>query len=102
MKKEKILFVLVRKDLRSKSQQAVQGGHALASYLLRYPDTWWNNGTLIYLSVGNEQELDSMVKILDKYNREYTYFNEPDLNGQRTAIAVIGEKGDFSNYKLMK
>jgi len=32
-------YVIVRRDLRSKSYQAVQGGHALASYLLKYPDT---------------------------------------------------------------
>jgi hypothetical protein len=46
----------VRKDL-SKSQQAVQAGHALAEYLLHGPSTAWQNGTLIYLGVKNENEL---------------------------------------------
>ena len=50
------LYVLVRKDL-SKSQQAVQGGHALAEYLLRGPTTLWDNGTLVYLGVRNENDL---------------------------------------------
>ena len=53
---DKKLYVLVRKDL-SKSQQAVQGGHAVAEYLLSGPLTAWSNGTLVYLGVRNETEL---------------------------------------------
>jgi hypothetical protein len=50
------LFVLTRKDL-SKSQQAIQAGHALAEYLLRGPVTFWENGTLVYLAVKDETNL---------------------------------------------
>jgi hypothetical protein len=50
------LYVLVRKDL-SRSQQAVQAGHAVGEYLLRGPSTVWGNGILVYLGVRNEEEL---------------------------------------------
>lgn len=50
------LYVLVRKDL-SKSQQAVQAGHAVAEFLLRGPSTFWGNGTLVYLGTRNETDL---------------------------------------------
>jgi hypothetical protein len=50
------LFVLVRRDL-SKGQQAVQAGHAVAEYLLRGPATFWENGTLVYLSIKDEMNL---------------------------------------------
>jgi len=33
----KKLYVLIRSDLPSKSYQAVQGGHALAEWMLRNP-----------------------------------------------------------------
>lgn len=49
----KKLYVLVRKDL-SKSQQAVQAGHAVAEFLLNNDDHGWDNGTLVYLGVPDE------------------------------------------------
>jgi len=55
--KSKKLYVLVRKDL-SVSQRAVQAGHAVAEWLLHGPETKWNNGTLIYLGVKHEMELE--------------------------------------------
>ncbi len=52
------LYVLVRKDL-SHSQIAVQAGHAVAEWVLHANITNWDNGTLIYLGVKHEMELNS-------------------------------------------
>ena len=57
------LYALVRKDL-SPSQRAVQAGHAVAEWLLRGPKTDWDNGTLIYLGVRNEDELNCWMRKL--------------------------------------
>ncbi len=88
------LYVLVRKDL-SKSQQAVQAGHAVAEYLLHGPITKWENGTLIYLGVNNEQELVDWKMQLNNYIE----FREPDIGNQITAIAT--EENKFSGMRLL-
>ena len=85
------MYVLVRSDL-SKSQQAVQGGHAVAEYLLKYKPLKWDNGTMVYLSIhpddfmGWRDELSRLEVI-----QPYSVFSEPDLDYQATAIAVICE-----------
>lgn len=74
----KKLYILVDANL-SKSQQGVQGGHALAEYLLRC-ETDWDNGTLVYLKT---YELENYLGIAE------AVFREPDLNNHITAIAAL-------------
>ena len=83
----KKLYVLVRKDL-SKSQQAVQGGHAVAEYLLHGPSTAWPNGTLVYLGVRNETELKFWGTQITKKGYAIVPFREPDRADEMTAIAT--------------
>jgi hypothetical protein len=85
------LYVLVRKDL-SKSQQAVQGGHAVAEYLLRDRSSFWDNGTLVYLAVDDEEDLKSWGEIFHIMYAEYAEFREPDINNELTAIAALLDK----------
>ena len=89
---EKKLYVLVRKDL-SRSQQAVQAGHAVAEYLKQHPNTEWQNGTLVYLVVYNERHLADMAKQLlgEGYAaKDIVGFHEPDRDNEMTAFAVLG------------
>ena len=82
------LYVLVRKDL-SKSQQAVQGGHAVAEYLLRGRLSSWDNGTLIYLAMEDEYDLKSWGEIFDIMGAWWVPFREPDKDNELTAIAAL-------------
>lgn len=81
------LYVIVRKDL-SKSQQAVQAGHALAEYLLHGPFSRWQNGTLIYLGVKGLKQLEKLKRRFTEEDIPYIEFREPDLNNEVTAITT--------------
>lgn len=61
----------------------VQGGHAVAQWLLEHPNQEWNNSYLIYLYA----DLDKWKVRLDLVNKDYSSFYEPDLDNQLTAIA---------------
>lgn len=96
------LYVLVRDDLPSKSQQAVQAGHALAQFGLEHKHHFseWNNNFLIYLKIDSEEKLLQLHKELkeDDY-KAMSLFKEPDLNNSVTALAVYGPG---LSYRLQK
>lgn len=95
------LFVIVRKDL-TPSQQTVQGGHAVAEYLLRRPqDSNWNNGTLVYLGVDNKFKLEKLIYKLKMRDARWVGFIEPDLNNEITAIATEYEGSLISGLDLL-
>lgn len=97
----KKLYVLIRKDL-SQSYQAVQAGHAVAEWLLRHQgQNEWDNGTLVYLGVDNEETLKHWTFKLDVKGIEWTGFTEPDIGNQITAIACLSDGKVFSNLKLL-
>jgi hypothetical protein len=95
------LYVLVRKDL-SKSQQAVQSGHAVAEWLLREPSPQWGNGTLVYLGVKNERDLHKWMYKLEKKGKSFTKFVEPDIGDQVTAIASLSDGEEFKSLDLLR
>jgi hypothetical protein len=79
------MYVVVRRDLPL-PQRYVQGMHAVAEYLLRFP-TEWLNGTMICVDVDNEIELYKLQLKLSHYR--FASFVEPDMNDQNTAIAGV-------------
>ncbi len=97
MKKQKNkLYVLVDKSLRP-VYGCVQGGHAVAQWLLDHPGQTWNNSYLIYLKCN----LFSMRRRLIKLQRDFSEFREPDLNNELTAIAIEDNGKLFRNLKLV-
>ena len=90
------MFVLVRNDL-SKSQQGVQGGHALAQFALEHPERFreWGNHTIVYLKVDYEWLQSHIPEI------ESSAFYEPDIGNQLTAKAVFSDGKDYQDLKLM-
>ena len=99
----KKLYILIRKDLKSKGQEAVQAGHALAAFLLEHQHQGkeWGNHTLIYLSIPNEEELASWIGKLKEEGIMYSFFREPDIGNQMTAIACLSDGKVFANLKLL-
>jgi hypothetical protein len=94
------LYVVTRKDLGT-VYAGVQAGHAVAEFLLKYPDTPWRNSYLIYLAVDNETELLKLIDRLKYRRKDWAYFKEPDLNHQITAIACLDNGRTFSRLKLL-
>ena len=79
----KRLYVLIDQKLDA-VYGCVQGGHAVAQWLLEHPNQEWNNSYLIYLYA----DLDKWKVRLDLVNKDYSSFYEPDLGNQLTAIAL--------------
>jgi len=81
------LFVLVRKDIPL-VQQAVQSGHAVAAYLRDYRDTPWDNGTLVFLGVEDEEDLLFWKDVLNRNEVDHSAFYEPDISSF-TAVSFV-------------
>lgn len=116
----KRLYVLVRGDL-SRSQQAVQAGHAVAQWCANEAARWqwdgrdvtrpewrWNNQNLIYLKVRNEKELRAWYEQLrcpaplGQVELGAIPWFEPDWGNQMTALAVVAAVGEvFRDLDLL-
>lgn len=94
------LYVVIRDDL-SPSQKAVQGGHALAAWLLMNPSTKWNNNTLIYLKAKNKKHLEYIKFKLSSLSYDFVEFKEPDLNNETTAICGQETNPVFNSLQIL-
>ena len=91
------LYVLISNKLDS-IYGCVQGGHAVAEWLLTHPNQKWNNNYLIYVSA----DVDKWKSRLNIMNVDYTEFKEQDLDYQTTALAVLNNDKMFKKLKLIK
>lgn len=108
------LYVLVRNDL-AKNYQAVQAGHAVAEFCKNEASRWrwngremeqlpwrWNNGTLIYLRVKNKEEMDEWNLRLTWTKSEFYPFQEPDMDDEVTAMAVLSDPNVDKMFETIK
>lgn len=95
MKKQK-LYVLIN-DKLDKVYGCVQGGHAVAQWLIDNKEQTWNNQYLIYLSA----DIEKWIFKLKNKGINFSLFQEPDLDNLPTAIAVEGNDNLFRNLKIM-
>ena len=91
------LYILIDKSL-TPVYGCVQGGHAVAQWLLNHPKQTWNNNYLIYLQASVEEWKNK----LNYLGIDYTQFNEPDLGNRTTSLAVLGNDKLFKKLKLVK
>ena len=103
MEKNK-LYVLCDKNLNP-IYGAVQGGHAIAQWLIEHGQSKWSNEYLIYLSV----DINEWKQLLDIYGIVYSEFHEPDLDNQLTSMAILEKdildnrvKNKINKLKLLK
>lgn len=94
--KQRRLYVLIDKDLDS-VYGCVQGGHAVAEYLLEHPNGW-KNEYLVYLKADVEKWYDKLKYL----GLDFSIFKEPDLGNKMTAIAIENDGRLFRNLKLIK
>lgn len=96
-KKDRRLYVLIDNTL-APVYGAVQGGHAVAQYMIDYDSLdLWKNEYLIYLRCN----IRYWSKKLAKMNIPYSKFYEPDLHGKLTAISVCCDREVFKKLKIL-
>lgn len=94
----KRLYVLISNKL-DPVYGCVQGGHAVAQWLLEHKDTQdWNNQYLIYLYA----DLRRWIPKLTRANRDLSIFHEPDLGNIPTALAIEDDGYTFRNLHTVK
>ncbi len=90
----KRLFVLIRDDLKNEAYKAVQAGHAVAEFMLKYPEEWLNS-YLIYVRVRDEERLSLWSKKALLRNYPFAVFTEPDQKHEATAMACLPDNQKF-------
>lgn len=92
------LYVLISNKL-DPVYGSVQGGHAVAQYLLEHDVDHrnWNNDYLVYLYA----DIEEWLEILEWKKLNYSCFKEPDLDDACTAIAIESDGKLFKKLQLV-
>jgi len=86
--------------------QLAQAVHAGTQFVLEHPELaryWedeWKN--LVCLQVPSEDDLLDVLRVLTGTDAPYTYFIEPDLNGEHTSVAALLTETQAKAFKGLK
>ena len=100
----KKLYIVVPKSL-SYSQRAVQGGHAIADFMIKNPESEWRGHSLVFLTVPTDEELVALYEESKGWCRcETGWFHEPYWDNRLTAVAIYGDDASerLKNLPLMR
>jgi hypothetical protein len=94
--------VITRSDLPL-TDQAVQAGHAVATWVYRwYHTSLWRNETLVYLVVTDLAKLELLKRKMEALFQNFSAsWLEPDLNNELTAIVCYTDISIFDNLKML-
>jgi peptidyl-tRNA hydrolase len=85
------LYIVTRSDL-SPGQQAVQACHAMRQFTFEFPETdrdWFEHSNhLALLATSDLESLKDLMFSAWRSDLKVAQFNEPDLDGELTAIAI--------------
>jgi len=87
----------------------VQGSHAVAEFVYENPNIW-HNGYLIFCEAKTEQDLKEFIlKVKEKNGIRIpsrrlplSFFNEPDLDGAFTAVAIYCNGSEVKKFKKVE
>ncbi len=94
MKGQRRLYVIIDESLQP-VYGCVQGGHAVAQYLLEFGQESWENEYLIYLYGDTEY----WKYVLTMRGMKFAEFHEPDLDDKLTALAVVNDGNLFKKLE---
>jgi peptidyl-tRNA hydrolase len=87
---KKRLYLIVRSDI-APGLQAAQACHAATQFCLDHPDSaqdWKEEENLILLSLPSKEKLAELLQRLQRGGHVVSFFAEPDLGGELTAVAT--------------
>mgnify|MGYP003144401002 CR=1 FL=1 len=94
------LYIVVAEDLRP-GQRAAQAVHAMQEFSHRHPTVvarWYDNSNTVVVLVDPDPE--RMVIGLWETGDKFAAFNEPDLDGRTTALAILGPTKSLDHLSL--
>ena len=89
------LYVICNRHLNP-MYAAVQGGHAVAQWVMEHPDNPWKNKTLIFVKGDIHYAQEQL------YGADYSEWFEPDMDDACTAIAVMATNDNIQFLKSLQ